>query len=327
MFKIIFFIVILIFFSNCKRKESFDEVLNTDEKIVYLETHDKSSSRGAGYFMDVVILDLKTLKKYYITNDIFLDESPAISNNGKYISFFSAREGEPLILRIQGLGAPRKLYLFNSETKRFRKISDVDFMDSGWDNVYFYKDTTEFIFPITNITEVDSIKESVKTFNVKTRTEKLLKKIDDDLDFRKMIISTNKNIMVLGCYKIIVVWNVRTGEEFRIHIPEGAYIGGIDKTGDKFLYCTFKTHQLFEYNITKRSSSKIELPKKGLAFPVNWSDFYYTKDGNIIGIASDVYVPDDDGKREIVEYNVKTKKYKYITKDGLQKYSLIYWYR
>lgn len=319
MTKAFIIIIIILLITNCNENKniSSDYVLNANEKFVFLETHDKSSSRGAGHFMDLVIMDGRYFKKYYITNDIFIDETPAISSDGKYIAFFSAREGNPLILQIEGLGAHRKFYLFNCETKSYKKISDKDFLNGYSSEIFFYKDTTEFIY---------SKNDTIKTFNVNTNEEKILKIIKGNFDLNKILFSQEKNIMVLyGSSKNIIVWNIKTKKEFKISLSDFADLGSINKEGDKFLYTTVKNHYLYEYDTKKRNSRKIDLPRSNIAFPVYWSNFYYTKDGYIVGIASDKYKTDDNSEREIVAYKIKTKKYRYLTKDGLQKYSLLYW--
>lgn len=334
--KVSLILISLIFLTTCRtvKKKSFPEVLNSDEKVVYLEGHDKSSGLYAFYFMDVVIIDPKTAKKFYVTNDIYYDLGPAISADGNYISFISAREFRSYTsYQIQGIGAPSSLYIYNIKKQTMKKVSLDDKILSYFDRegYYFYSDTTEFIY---------STKNKINIINIKTKEQRTVKNIKE-LELSNWRISRNKEMIVVSGYDVnagyrttLIVWNLSTGEEIKIPILEGdAFIGDIDTEKGKILYTVVinrKKKKLYEYHISEKKSIEIILPQGQIEFP-NYKSFCYTKNGNIIGIATIVKTIKNkkniNGTDEILEYYIHENKFKQLTNDGLIKYQMVYWYK
>lgn len=313
--KIYVFLTVLQLIVSCNNyKESKIEVLDADEKIVYLEAHDESSSLYAFDFHDVTILDPKSLKRFYVSYDIFYDREPAISIDGKQIALLSAREGSSLSLKFQGIGAPKQLYIYNVETKM---LQNEELSPSGLGRDFkFFNEDSSFIYNLSH---------KIETWNRYTKEYKILKEFED-LDVRKIILSKSQGLMAICCFKIIKLWNLEEDTVTDIKISGGSNIGGFNKDESKFLFKNHKTQKLYEFDILKMDSTEIVLPKEsGILFP--FRDFYYTKDGNIIGFATEVRLPDDNDMIEIVEYNIQKKEYKFLTNDGLQKHSLSYWYK
>ncbi|MBZ0182728.1 MAG: hypothetical protein K8F60_09750 [Melioribacteraceae bacterium] len=287
--------------------------MDSNEKLVYLEAHDESSSLTAFDFHDITIMDTKTLKRFYVSYDIFYDREPAISSDGKYIAFLSAREGSKLSLKFQGIGAPKQLYFFDIKTKLLQK-EKLSSSGLGSDFKFFNNDSC-FIY---------NLSDEIKTWNRYTKEYKILKKFED-VEIREIILSKSQKLMVIGCFKTIKLWNLLDDKIVDIKVDGGSNIGGFNTNESKFLFKNHKTNKLYEFDIQKMDSTEIVLPNDSrICFP--YRDFYFKKDGNIVGFATEVSLPDDDDMIEIVEYDIQKKEYKFLTNDGLQKHSLRYWF-
>ena len=92
------------------------EVLGARVKVAFVEAR---TPHGifAGEYGDIVMMDIQSQKKYYVTDDTYFDSSPAISPDGSKLIFTSIRSSDKRMLRELGLAGPLRLYIFDSKTK------------------------------------------------------------------------------------------------------------------------------------------------------------------------------------------------------------------
>lgn len=104
-------------------KKSNVSVLWASTKVTFVEEHTQGSGLWDSPFGDIVVLDPGTGDKYYVTQDSFVDEFPAISSDGKKIFFASARDDNPVTLGLLGLSVPRELYVFDIDSRQVRPFA------------------------------------------------------------------------------------------------------------------------------------------------------------------------------------------------------------
>jgi len=88
--------------------------------VVYVEA---KTDEGiyAGAFGEVVILNIDTKEKYYITNDNYFDNLPKWSPKGDSIVFLTNRVGNDFSLKVKGVAGPHNLFLYSLLEKKLSK--------------------------------------------------------------------------------------------------------------------------------------------------------------------------------------------------------------
>jgi WD40 repeat protein len=122
-----------IFFSGCDGRthttaDHFTAAIQMDMSqggAAFIEPHDPNSDAPESSFGDVVAIDFATNTKHYITRDEFPDDYPAISPDGRFIAFSSARIGRPGLLKVVGEGAPKELLVFDLQTGLTRNVDNA----------------------------------------------------------------------------------------------------------------------------------------------------------------------------------------------------------
>jgi hypothetical protein len=92
---------------------------------VFVEIGRSRFSPIGSSFGDVVLVDFATSTKHYITRDDYLDDKPALSPDGRFVAFVSARIGNPMVLKIAGEGAPKQLYIHDLRSHGTRWLDSL----------------------------------------------------------------------------------------------------------------------------------------------------------------------------------------------------------
>ena len=98
-------------------------VLHAKNVIAFVEAHTLGEDITAGDFGDVVLLDIDTKNKYYVTDDPFLDFNPAISPNRRFVAFASRRTGPRSLLKAMGLAGARAMYIFDVRDQALHRFA------------------------------------------------------------------------------------------------------------------------------------------------------------------------------------------------------------
>lgn len=122
-----------LFFSGCDGRthstaDHFTAAIPIDMSqggAAFIEPHDPNLDAPESSFGDVVIIDFATNTKHYITRDEFPDDYPAITPDGRFIAFSSARIGRPGLLNVVGEGAPKELFVFDLQTGLTRNVDSA----------------------------------------------------------------------------------------------------------------------------------------------------------------------------------------------------------
>lgn len=121
-------VLLIILLSNLscsqKRIESA-EVLNGKRLVVFVEERNSNDGIWGGEYGDIVIMDLDTKQKFYITDDYYFDTNPIFSPDGKNVIFQSSRDEDKLTLQIKGIGGPHYIYIFNLESRHLHRIDII----------------------------------------------------------------------------------------------------------------------------------------------------------------------------------------------------------
>lgn len=116
-------LVILLSFYACEFRSSDENVLNASKRIVAIEARKLKDGPTAGQGGDVVVVDMETGRKFYVTNDYYINRNPQWSPGGKSVIYLTNREGNSRWSR-NFLAEPHqnKLYRFNTEDKKLVEI-------------------------------------------------------------------------------------------------------------------------------------------------------------------------------------------------------------
>jgi len=136
------------------------------------------------------------------------------------------------------------------------------------------------------------------------------------------MLSPNKRYLVVNCFRHIHIYDLIEDISKKIETPEGVILSGFDPDSEKFLFSS-KQNEYTEYYIKREVTNKIILPPYEYIFNLR-EPVYYTKDGNLIGLASSdtTYYKE---KIDVMMYDFKNRQYFLLTNDGLKKYDLMYY--
>jgi len=297
-----------------KSDELWSESIS-DQRLAFVEAR---SDKGlySGSFGDIVVLNLRTGNRRFVTDDSFLDEHVAFSPDGRSLAFCSAREGDRTLLRVQGVGAPGKVYLYDFETERIvrwgKKIDkERTSFEANYRSVQFSFDGGRiFLKSWKSIMAGDLQDDSiglVKTFeNVEFLLSISASPVEDVLAVKT---SYPDNIVV---YKLIdsslhPVWE-----------SASAILGGWSSDGQRFLICDRNKsdkYEVMEYDLRTGSlTTVLSLENYSVRQCV------YGQDSMFYAIASDSLKKDD-----ILQYDRKTGSVEWLTNNGRDKRHLAIW--
>jgi Tol biopolymer transport system component len=108
---------------GCEFRSSNEDVLIANKRIVAIEARKLEDGPTAGQGGDIVVVDIETGKKFYATNDYYINTNPQWSPDGRSVIYITNREGNSRWSRnFLGGEYRNKLYLFNLDTKNLTKI-------------------------------------------------------------------------------------------------------------------------------------------------------------------------------------------------------------
>ncbi len=316
---IILNILILSLVSNthCQLRKSDPDVLHAKHRAVYVEARNEKDGLQSGEFGDVVVIDLDTQKKYYVTNDLFYDLQPTWSIDGKKITFLSNRPKNELDRIIIGINGPYGIYNFIIDSLRIERVKikghHDDYIYLQWDS-----DTT-----LTYITENKIMRLKPSKSLIST-----LKEIHNILFIDGMSISPASKLITFSIhydeqkgYQKTEIINFKDSSE--IFIADKRFdIGGWSKNGRKVLLAYDST--LYEYDYEgKQLRTIFTLPKElkiGIrrAFQITNTTFVFEAVKTNMNYAKGTKYYTYD----IMSYDIETQGLKRITTDGVQKEGL-----
>jgi WD40 repeat protein len=97
--------------------------------IAYVEAN-SDQGNSAGNFGDIVIHDLQSAKRFFVTHDSFFDSEPIWSPDGRRLAFLSNRKGESRLLDIRGCGGPHDICVFDLDQEKL-SILDIHLFGSS----------------------------------------------------------------------------------------------------------------------------------------------------------------------------------------------------
>lgn len=117
--------------------------------LVYLEEQETSNPALPPYHR-LVLFNLDTDEKHYLTNDNYWYGQPTFSGNGQKILYGSSRKGSDLLRAIQGSSGPQQLFFYDiasSKEEKYNLINNVSF----WNEINFCRnDSSLFYYDFMN---------------------------------------------------------------------------------------------------------------------------------------------------------------------------------
>jgi hypothetical protein len=285
-------------------------------KIAYIETQTVQSTKySSASFGDVVLFDLDTHKKYYVTKDNYVDEAPAISPDGKTIAFLSARKGDPRVLYIQGQGGPRQVYLYDIENKQIKLF---------WNCDLFLK---ALVWSTDGKTLYCSDNNHIYAVDKEAGHSKVCGTISGISFIESISISPNNDQLSFGycifqpfAYGFGLVHLNNSQVELKHQVQHCLSTGGWSKDGNSLLFCD---SLLKVYDIRNNTITPVSIPGEMKDFLVETAN--YKSESSLFFFAGKYKVYNNGDRRvenyEIYSYDVTTKKIDTITNDGLHKTS------
>jgi hypothetical protein len=317
---------------NSDKKNNAIEVTDWQEALkgnvaVYVEAHNKDEYFGEGDFGDIVLFNIDSRKKFYITRDSFVDEQPALSPDRSHVIFSTARIGNPAVLKVRGLGGPRELFKYDFQTnklhwfakniqKKYRHdmydFSNLHFSPEG-KTIYFYGSKKVF-----QVSLVDSVLSTILSLG------------ENDLVFSMALSPDGKklgiNYISHGLERIDILDLENNSTKNLVNRIGGGGLGLSWSTdGRSLLYSLFSSRKYtwLEYNSEIDKSDTLDFP--GLDSTIVISYAYYIDKTNLLLLGGNAIHPSDSTREpyakndELIKFNLVTKEYEWLTDDGYAK--------
>ncbi|MDH3268039.1 MAG: hypothetical protein OEM46_04215 [Ignavibacteria bacterium] len=307
--------------TSCTQERNDMTLFNKAKLLaVYVEANNEKDGLSSGSFGDLVLMNLTSGESLKLTNDGFYDTKPCFSPDGKYILFQSNRIGEKLYLDVKGISGPFDIFIYDLEkckisqidipyqTNRPREyresIRDMDWMPEG-KNLFF-----------------KLLKNEIYLYNIESKTTKLLRKITEFPMIDNLSVSA-KNIFAFSFRQTLdnldnaglALFDV-TKDSIIIFNYYSNTFGPWNNIGDRLLYWG-NNRTIYVYDYLKNEKKEL--------FPIAndlliYKNLFQNEEDVILlcGLYrkadSVIYEP-----KQVVIYNLKTKKYNWLTDTNLEK--------
>jgi hypothetical protein len=253
--KIIFINLFIILLFSCNLNWDSEKILNSTARAVFIEASTLDDGPHTGRGGDVYIIDLINIRKYRVTNDLYLNVFPRWNDEGNSVIYVTNRKGISRWSRYPFSDDFRnKLYEFNLNNNNLQRI-ELDY-DSYYPHFMHY--------PI--ITCIKSVDNNI--YFVTIRDQNKIFKLSDREKPASIFIELRENIQIfnfnyLNQSEILIIeylyrdsGRINGGillydtkyDRYTDVVTDSRYeLGGISKDGSRFIY--HDLYNLHEYNI------------------------------------------------------------------------------
>lgn len=124
MIKILLIIITCVISITCQQTQVSD-IIGNENFAVFVEAKTNNNSVSSGEYGELVLFNLSTNEKKYLTNDHYYDFEPSISSSGERIVFKSNRYYENSDPRFIGAGSLSGVYIYDLINDRFLNMTDI----------------------------------------------------------------------------------------------------------------------------------------------------------------------------------------------------------
>lgn len=304
---------------------------------VFIEAHDAESGLGADGFGDVVLFNLGTKEKTYITRDSYLDDNPCLSPDGKRLAFTSARIGRPELVRVTGLAARRGLFVANFSLGTARRLGENVANENPSDWFYFHGLSWSRTATALYYLSSDSV-----VFVLSTPSESLFvfASCPGAESVKELSVSDTDSLfaVVYSTVPADSFWIIRSGlsvydafhDEWTQMIGERhglIEIGGWAPDSRSFLVMTWESMQgrLWRYDVERRVKDAIVLPTEEWKL-LEVEPPYFESPSSLVFLASymglDAESATPEERKDLFRFNLQEDRLERLTTDGIAKSSL-----
>jgi RHS repeat-associated protein len=330
-FKLVLFIFLIpILLLSCRNKNN--EVVLSDDIVVFIESRSTTHSITSGSFGDIVLYDLNNGKQQYITDDVYYNKQSTISYDQEHVAFLSNRVGTRTQLKIKGVAPPHEIYIFNIKEMRLKRFGEKlerrypDIMNGVYYGLKWNSEGNSLYF----CNGKNKIYEIFIEYMDSLRLIKTIVLEDwKDLEIIDFSFSPDNNLLAaailetrysLSPRRKLIIYDLELGDSSIIYNTSKALnVGAWSKDGKKLLFREYK--DIYEYCNIERKVEKIFDQSENEV--VRFIDRpYYTNDGHIIFLAQRIDVNQNNqfyGIYELFLLDIQNEKLTQITSDGHEK--------
>ncbi|MGD8782615.1 MAG: hypothetical protein PVH88_27120 [Ignavibacteria bacterium] len=313
-------VIILILFSpllSCKKDRQGINLDSNDSKIIYIEANSEKGI-GSGSFGEIVIMELNSKKKYFLTNNSSYEKEPIWGPNESIIIFLTNRMNNQESSNFKGISGPYSIFSYDLKTNDQyeievpfqhekpeylrRTISDINWL--GKRNWIIFRTSNNTVYKYSMLDEFLGIIEEFDEENFSDFHMIMNLKCSPDED---LIAFNYLNTDVIGKAGLCV-YNIN--DSTNNIIPISRITKFLDWSTDNKRLLFYESKIIKEYNLQDGSINIVFEPESNIRI----SECHAINDTSFVLLASF-----KNQTNEVALLNNLTKKLIWLTNDKMEK--------
>jgi hypothetical protein len=315
--KITKYIIFILFFYSCNSfNQDNTDIQTSDNLITFIENPTRSgiNSLREG---KLVVMDIATKTKYYVSENKSYFNYPVWSKKGKNLIYFSEASDDKIRESLRRMIISKDICVFDIRSGEEQLLfSDPDKIGQKFylmtNKIESTNDSNIFLIPqIRTVYQINSKTYEIKKF---LELDSIYRIINIDLspDGKFLMLNTSNSSIssienIEQSYELFC-YSLADSSLNRISTCSVFSNGGWDKSSENYIYTDWEN--ILNINVITNSIDTISIPIK------EPSNIAYTTSGNIIGLTQKV---EGYHNQEVFLYNQKNKTISWLTDDNIYK--------